>query len=140
MTSEEHQREVSVSWTEGMRFEARTGQGAVAALDGEGTLSPSPPEMLLAALGGCLGIDVVDILAKGRVEPEALTVELRGTRREEPPRRFHTIEVRFDVRGDVPRAKVERAVALSLETYCSVYHTLDPEIELRTEVELEDTG
>lgn len=136
MTSEQERGGVTVDWTEGMRFEARTASGAVAALDGEGTLSPSPTELLLASLGGCMGIDVVDILRKGRAEPDALSVEVRGTRREEPPRRFTEIELTFRVRGDVPVAKAERAVELSLETYCSVYHTLDPEIELVTEVEV----
>lgn len=136
MTSGEHEREVTVSWTEGMRFEARTAGGAAAALDGEGSLNPSPPEMLLAALGGCLGIDVVEILRKGRHEPEALSVEVLGTRREEDPRSFRRLEVTFRVRGEVPVPTVERAVELSLETYCSVYHTLDPRIELVTEVEV----
>lgn len=130
-------RAVTLDWTEGMRFEARTASGAVATLDGEGRLSPSPVETLLAALGGCMGIDVVEILRKGRAEPEALEVELRGTRRGEDPRSFERIEVTVRIRGDVPRRKAERAVQLSLETYCSVYHSLDPEIELVSRVELE---
>lgn len=140
MTSEEHVREVTVGWTEGMRFEARTAAGAVAVLDGEGRLSPSPVEMLLASLGGCLGIDVVEILRKGRSEPEALSVELRGERREEAPRSFRRIEVTFRLRGDVPSQKAERAVELSLRKYCSVYHTLDPDVELVTRIEHEGAG
>lgn len=140
MTVEEHVREVTVDWTEGMRFEARTEPGAVAALDGEGRLSPSPPEMLLAALGGCLGIDVVEILRKGRSEPEALAVGVRGERRRQDPRSFERIEVIFRICGEVPRAKAERAVELSLQTYCSVFHTLDPSIELDTRLELEAAG
>ena len=140
MASEEHVREVTVDWTEGMRFEARTGSGAVAALDGEGRLSPSPVEALLASLGGCMGIDVVEILRKGRAEPDALAVSVRGRRRGEDPRSFERIELTFRIRGEVPRAKAERAVDLSLETYCSVYHTLDPSIDVETWLELEPEG
>ena len=137
MATDEHVREVTVDWTEGMRFEARTESGAVTALDGEGRLSPSPVESLLAALGGCMGIDVVEILRKGRAEPEELVVGVRGERRGEDPRSFRRIELTFRIRGDVPRAKAERAVELSLETYCSVYHTLDPSIDVETRLEIE---
>lgn len=138
MVVEDRVREVTVDWAEGMRFAARTASGAVTSLDGEGRLSPSPVETLLAALGGCMGIDVVEILRKGRAEPEALEVEVRGTRRGEDPRSFERLEVTVRIRGEVPRAKAERAVDLSLETYCSVYHSLDPAIELVSRVELVD--
>lgn len=135
---EDRVREVTLDWTEGMRFAARTASGAVTSMDGEGRLSPSPVETLLAALGGCMGIDVVEILRKGRAEPEALEVQVRGRRRGEDPRSFERIEVTLRIRGDVPRKKAERAVDLSLETYCSVYHSLDPAIELVSRVELVD--
>lgn len=134
--SEESKR-VTLTWTEGMRFEARTGQGAVTSIDGEGELSPSPMQLLLGSLGGCAGIDVVEILRKGRHRLEALEVEVLGRRRADAPRRYEAVRLTFRIAGDVPRKAAERAVELSLGRYCSVYHTLDEGLEVETEVRLE---
>lgn len=130
-------RRVTLSWSEGMRFEGRAESGAVTSIDGEGNLSPSPMELLLESVGGCSGIDVVEILRKGRHPPDALEVEVRGTRRSEPPRAYTSLRFVFRIRGDVPRAAAERAVELSLETYCSVFHTLRQDLDVDVEVELE---
>lgn len=130
-------RRVALSWSEGMRFEARTGGGAVTSIDGEGGLSPSPMELLLASVGGCSGIDVVEILRKGRHEVEALEVEVEGTRRSEAPRAYTDLRFLFRIEGEVPRSAAERAVELSLEKYCSVFHTLREDLEVETEVRLE---
>ena len=130
-------RRVSLSWSEGTRFEARNGRGAVTSLDGEGTLSPSPMELLLESVGGCSGIDVVEILRKGRHDVEGLEVEVEGRRRSEPPRRYTDLRFVFRIRGEVPRSAAERAVELSLGKYCSVFHTLRGDLEVATEVRLE---
>jgi len=131
------EEQVSVTWTEGMRFEGRTAEGAVTTLDGEGGLSPTPTRLLLESLGGCAGIDVVEILRKGRQGVEALTVEVSGVRRSETPRYFIRVALRFRIEGDVDRKAAERAVDLSLERYCSVFHTLRKDLAVETEVELE---
>lgn len=128
---------VELAWNEGLRFEGHTEEGAVTSIDGEGGLSPSPMLLFLEALGSCTGADVVEILRKGRQEPDGLEVEVSGTRREEPPRRYVRLELRVRVRGDVDRGKAERAVELSLEKYCSVFHTLDPELRRNTDVRVE---
>lgn len=133
----EETRRVDLTWKEGMRFEARTGRGAVTTIDGEGKLSASPVELLLESLGACAGIDVVEILRKGRHPVDDLEVSVEGRRREEAPRRYESMELVFRIRGDVPRKAVERAVELSLGTYCSVFHTLADDLELATAVELE---
>lgn len=131
------EQRVSVTWKEGMRFEGRTGEGAVTSIDGEGGLSPSPTLLLLESLGSCAGIDVVEILRKGRHDVEELVVEVGGTRRSETPRHFTRVELRFRVRGDVERPAAERAVDLSLERYCSVMHTLRKDLAVDAEVVLE---
>lgn len=128
---------VTVTWKEAMRFEAETADGAVTSIDGEGGLSPSPVLLLLESLGSCAGIDVVEILRKGRHHVEGLTVELEGRRRSDPPRHFTHVDLRFRIRGDVKRAAAERAVDLSLERYCSVFHTLRKDLAVETEVLLE---
>lgn len=131
------QQRVSVTWKEGMRFEARTEAGAVTSIDGEGTLSPSPTLLLLESLAGCAGIDVAEILRKGRQTLEELVVDVTGTRREETPRYFTRVRLVFRIRGDVERSAAERAVELSLERYCSVLHSLRKELTVDAEVALD---
>lgn len=133
----ENVRAVTLTWSEGMRFEARTGRGAVTSIDGEGTLSPSPMELLLESVGGCSGIDVVKILQKGRHPVEGLEVEVEGTRRTEAPRAYTDLRFTFRIEGEVPRAAAERAVDLSMEKYCSVFHTLREDLDVQTEVQME---
>ncbi len=90
---------------------------------------------LLAACAGCSGADVVSILAKMRVPLAEVSVEVRGTRREEEPRRYVSLHFRYQLKGaGLPVAKVERAVKLSLEKYCSVVHSLAPDIPVTWEV------
>lgn len=137
-------RSVTLRWEEGFRFQARTEEGAVTTIDGAGDgPSPSPMHLLLESLGGCMAIDVVDILEKSREQVRGLEVEVSGVRREEPPRRYVELTLGFLVRGeDLSRTRVERAVDLSLEKYCSVFHTLDPELRESVEVQIrtEETG
>jgi putative redox protein len=128
---------VSLTWQEDFRFEGVTRQGSVTSIDGDGEAGASPTQLLLEAIGACSGIDVVDILRKGRQPIEGLTVELGGERAEEAPRRYTRLRLLFRVRGQVDRSKVERAVALSLDKYCSVYHSLDPELRETAQVEIE---
>jgi putative redox protein len=92
---------------------------------------------LLLAAAGCTAADVVVILTKMRVELEHLSVDVSGTRRDEEPRRYTELTFRFRVGGsEVAREQVERAVALSLDKYCSVVHSLAADIDVRHEIEL----
>jgi putative redox protein len=128
---------IRAAWRGGQRFETgRVGQPS-ALIDGQGTAGQSPPDALLSALAACSAIDVVDILAKRRTPVSALDVEVVGQRRTEHPRRFTAVDLTFHVTGDgVERAHAERAVALSLERYCSVASSLAPDIVVQTVVVL----
>lgn len=128
--------DVELEWEEGFRFAVRSGE-RTASIDGKRVTSPAPTDMLLAAVGACAGIDVADILEKGRQEIRGLAVHVSGRRRPDPPRFFETLHVRFVIRGAVARAKAERAAALSFEKYCSVYHTLRKDLQTSWEVVLE---
>jgi putative redox protein len=127
-----------LKWEGGQRFTGGTPEGPQVLIDGRGEGGPSPMGALLLSLGGCMGIDIVDIASKMRVSIGTLEVELEADRRPEPPRRFTRIVMRFRVTGaDVAdRVKLERAVELSRETYCSVFHTLSPELEIVTELDI----
>lgn len=128
---------VTATWAGGMRFDAGRATAPAARLDGDGETGQSPPDAVLSALASCAGIDVVDILAKRRTPADALRVEVSGTRRDSPPRRFVRIELDFLLDGEgVERAHAERAVQLSFEKYCSVATSLAPDIELWARVTL----
>jgi putative redox protein len=96
----------------------------------------SPVEALAFAIAGCMASDLVHILVKGRTEPRAVTVRLVGERASAEPRRLVRVDLRFEVRGAVPPDKVERAIALSREKYCSVWHSLRPDIAFTTSFEV----
>lgn len=124
-------------WQGERRFDTgRVGQ-PTARIDGDGAAGQSPPDALLSALAACSAIDVVDILAKRHTPVTALEVEVVGERRATHPRRYLAIDVTFHITGtDVERVHAERAVALSLERYCSVASSLAPDIVIQTVVVL----
>lgn len=123
--------EVNVRWTDELRFEgAGAGRPAIP-LDGDAKTATSPVELLLLAAGACSAADVVVILKKQRVALESVEVTVRGTRREEHPRRYTAIAIEFAVRGaGADETKVRRAIDLSLEKYCSVVASLAPDIQI----------
>ena len=123
--------EVELSWEGGQRFLGRAGSTETL-LDGDATAGPTPVQALALALAGCMAIDVVHILTKGRHEPRALRAHLEAERDEAEPKRIRAVRLRFSVTGDVPEDKVERAIALSREKYCSVWHSLRQDIAFET--------
>jgi putative redox protein len=130
---------VVLRWTgDGRRFEGGRVGGAQAIVDSDGVTAPSPVTALLLALGGCMAVDVLDIAVKMRVPITELEIELTSERCEENPRRFTAIGLTYKVKGppaeDEP--KVRRAIELSRDRYCSVWHSLKDDIELSIELEL----
>ncbi|HEX9729194.1 MAG TPA: OsmC family protein [Gemmatimonadales bacterium] len=135
-----HRRAVALEWLgKGMQFSAE-GTDPVApaiTIDGDGETGPSPMLTLLMAAAACSASDVVHILQKMRVKLRGLRLEVDGIRRTDEPRRYMSIGFRYLVAGDgVTLPQAERAVALSLEKYCSVVHTLAPDVVLTHEVRL----
>ena len=101
----------------------------------------TPMEMLLLALGGCTGVDVISILRKQRQQITDYRIEVSGERREEYPRAYTRLFVKHIVRGrSVSKEAVERAIELSDQKYCSVAATLRGTAEIITSYEIiEDT-
>ena len=113
-----------------VHFIAETGSGGRLALDGAPTiggqgLGARPMELLLAALGGCSAMDVVGILGKQRQTVEDVTVAVEGERAPGEPSVFTRIHLHFVVRGPADQPAVARAVALSMDKYCSVARVLE---------------
>jgi putative redox protein len=126
---------VTITWRGDRRFDTDF-RGVPATIDGDSIAGPSPVEALGLALASCMGVDVADIVRKGRHDLRGLTTELVAERAPEPPSRFTAIEIRFRLTGDVPAAAVERAIALSHDKYCSVWHTFRQDIPLTTSYEV----
>lgn len=122
----------------GLEFEGTMGDAAPVTLDGGGNRGPSPVGALLLGIAGCMAADIVDIAQKMRVPLGGLHATVSGERRAEPPRRFVSLHMRFRAEGArvEDRDKLQRAVDLSYEKYCSVLHTLKDDIELTLELEL----
>jgi putative redox protein len=129
---------VELTWQGGLRFEARAADLAIV-LDSQRRAGFSPMQTLAVALAGCMAMDVVDILQKGRFPMDGVRARLTGERRAEPPRRFTQVALHFVVSGHVPADRVERAIDLSRERYCSVWHSLRPDIDFRTSFEIVPT-
>lgn len=90
------------------------------------------------ALAGCMAVDVLMILEKSRVPLEALEVEAVGRRAQTVPKRYVAVTLTYVLEGpsEDDRPKVDRAIDLSREKYCSVLHTLDPELDVDIRLEM----
>jgi putative redox protein len=98
------------------------GSRAIGGLEG----GLSPMQLLLAGLGGCSAIDVINILKKQRQEFDDLVIEVDGNRQDvDTYSEYKTIHLKFIFTGDLDPKKVERAINLSIEKYCSVSKTLE---------------
>ncbi len=122
---------LNLTWQGEQRFHGAS-EGASMTLDGNREAGPSPVQAVAFALAGCMAIDVVDMIKKGRLPIKALTCELRVFRAEETPRKITGLELHFVVTGDVPGDRITRAIELSREKYCSVWHSLNPAIDFKT--------
>lgn len=127
----------TLKWQGDSKFLAATSKTSIT-LDSDGREGPSPPEALAMALAGCMAIDLADIIVKGRHPLTSLEVSLVGTRRDDSPHYFTAFTLRFLVGGSVPAHAIERAIDLSREKYCSVWHSLRRDIRLETSYEVRD--
>jgi putative redox protein len=126
---------LDLEWQGDLRFGGTAGAVSLV-LDSAGEAGPTPVQALAFGLAGCMAIDVVHILKKGRLGLRSLKAHLEGERAPEDPRRLVSVHLHFIVGGEAPADKIERAIALSREKYCSVWHSLRPDIDFRTSFEV----
>jgi putative redox protein len=129
---------VDLAWDGRLTFTVRQG-GHEWVLDGRGEAGPSPVTALAAALAGCMSIDLVHILTKGRFDVRSVSARLTGHRAESEPRRFTNVDLSFAIDTNAPPDQIDRAIALSREKYCSVWHSMRQDIELTTSVSIAGT-
>jgi putative redox protein len=135
--------QVKVNWLEKMAFSAEV-NGHKITLDatekaGGENRGPRPKPLMLAALAGCTGMDVVSILKKMRVEVEDFNVLVEGDLTEEHPKQFTKMHVIYEFKGkDLPMEKLKKAVSLSEERYCGVSATYRQAMELTSEIKVSE--
>ena len=129
-----------LSWQSGLRFVARPDSGHELVIDStgrKGHAGPSPMELILIGVAGCTAMDVVYVLERMRTPIAGLEVEINGGRAQTDPKYFTSMTIAYRVRGKgIDREKVERAVRLSHENYCSALATVRSDCSVTTTIEV----
>lgn len=120
---------VELIWEHDLVFAGSSGEARMT-LDSAGAGGPSPVQALAFGLAGCMAMDVVYILKKGRHDLRGLRTDLSAERAPDHPHRVTAVTLRFTVNGNVPKDAIDRAVELSRDKYCSVWHSLRQDITL----------
>ncbi len=118
-------KQASCKWVQGMQFVGRADSGHAIVTDappqsGGDDAAVRPGELTLIALGSCTGVDVVGMLKKMRVEFRSFRVDVKAEPADDHPKVWKKIWINYVLEGDVPKAKLEKAIELSQSTYCSV--------------------
>jgi len=118
-------QKVLVNWKDEMSFEAEVDHHKVMMDAGDDAgghrQGPRPKPLTLAALGGCTGMDVISILKKMKITPEAYSMQIEAETSEEHPKVYRSIHITYIFKGeDLPLDKLQKAVNLSQEKYCAV--------------------
>jgi putative redox protein len=132
-------QEIKIDWLENMAFKTEVnGHEMVIDASPEGggeNRGPRPKPLMMVALAGCTGMDVVSLLKKMRVDVEAFSVKVVGNVTEEHPKHFDAMHVIYEFKGkDLPMDKLVKAVTLSDEKYCGVSATLKKGIKITHEI------
>ena len=132
----------TVTLLEGMRFAGRGDSGHEVYMDaspkvGGNDSAPRPLELMLFALGGCTGMDVISILRKMRTEPSSFQVEITSEQAVEHPKVFTKLHIIYRVSSDVPEENLSKAIDLSLSRYCPVTNALAKVAKITSEFIIE---
>lgn len=137
------QESINVKWTEGLSFEADV-MGYKITMDtdlehgGKGK-GPKPKPLMMVALAGCTGMDVVSLLEKMRVPIVDLNIYVTGDITEDHPKRFTKMKLVYEVSGkNLDINKIEKAVNLSKEKYCGVSATYQKAMDIEHEIKIID--
>ena len=132
----------TVKWLDHMSFVGESGSGHSVVMDGPPDdggrdMGVRPMEMVLLGMGGCTAFDVVHILKKGRQQITGCHVELEAERATDVPKVFTKIHAHYIIKGkDLDAKKIERAVSMTAEKYCSVSIMLAATVEITHDFEI----
>lgn len=130
---------IKTTWQGGLAFEADV-NGHKVIMDapeagGGQNSGPSPKKLMLVALSGCTGMDVVSILQKMRVDIESVEIEVQGDVRDDHPKHYDKMHVIYTFKGkNLPLDKLEKAVKMSEDTYCGVRAVYSKVMEVTSEI------
>jgi len=129
----------TLTWSRDLIFAGTTPQGYDLDFDADAQWGCKPTEALLLSLGGCMAIDIVSILKKMRMEITLFRIDLKGERNPDPPQYFTAVEMTLRLAGrNLDSRRIDRAIALSREKYCSVYNSLRPDLDLKILTQIEE--
>ena len=131
-------KRIQLGWTgSGLVFDGGVPEGPQIIVDGDAATGPAPMDLVLMGVAACMAIDVRVILEKGRIQIDDLQVTAEGARRTDPPQHYTALRLVFRVLGPPPseRPRIERALELSREKYCSVLFSLNRDIPLEIVLE-----
>ncbi len=129
----------TLSWERDLLFVGRTQQGYEIEFDAHVQWGCKPTDALLLSLAGCMGIDVVSFLQKMKAEIADFKMDIVGERNPTPPQYYKSVDMVLHIAGkNLDAKKVDRAVALSHERYCSVYNSLRKDMEVKVRYTLEE--
>jgi putative redox protein len=130
--------EARASWKQNQEFDGVAGSGHRIVMDGDRKAGNSPMELVMIALCGCTGYDVVSILGKKREAFTSLEVRAEAERAASPPTVYTDIKLVYRVGGSVSHKAMEDAVRLSEEKYCSVAAMLNKTAKISYRIEYAD--
>jgi putative redox protein len=129
----------TLTWDKDLIFVGRTNRGYEVEYDAQQQWGCSPTETLLLSVAGCMGIDMVSFLKKMKVEIKSYKMDIVGERNPTPPQYYTAIEMIIAVTGSgLTARKVERAISLSQDKYCSVYHSLRKDMKVKVDYTFEN--
>jgi putative redox protein len=119
-----------------MEYAGATDAGEPVVIDAKNQNGPGPMDALLLAVAGCMAVDVQVILERSRVPLTGMEISVEGERAPTHPKRYTRIRLSYVLEGpeESHQGKVERAIDLSREKFCSVLHSLREDIEIEIEV------
>lgn len=132
-------QESGIRWNRNMNFVATLGQHTIS-LDsapefGGHELGVNPKGLMMVALGGCTGMDVISLLNKMKVVPDYFNVKVEGITADEHPKKFLEMKVIYEFKGkELDYSKIEKAVKLSQEKYCGVKASYENSIKMSYEI------
>jgi len=132
---------IELKWREALKFTVETAGGRVVELNSTEIMGNAftPMELFLFAIAGCTAMDVIWILDRQRQKVEKFEISARGTRHEEDPKYYETIDLEYRIKGkEIRKDAVERAIRLSQDEYCSVRAMINNKVKLNISFKIQD--
>jgi len=130
---------INTSWAGNMQFDAEV-SGHKVVMDatpevGGNDIGARPKQLMMAALAGCTGMDVISMLKKMRVKVDEFDIDIEADMTEEHPKHYYKVHIIYKFKGqDLDEAKLKKAVDLSQDRYCGVSFTYRQTMDLTYEI------